>query len=111
MAGSSLLSGTDRRTVIMTDHFWPRLTTFPPGGAVNDHHETKILDHVLSVREIPWNHGYEISISGPRVSAKYAHTFITLDFAKIAAHGFAHTKLLMACKCRGVPRWSIVLDP
>jgi len=78
---------------------------------VNDHHETKILDHVLSVREIPWNHGYEISISGPRVSAKYAHTFVTLDFAKIAAHGFAHTKLLMACRCRGVPRWNIVLDP
>jgi hypothetical protein len=40
-----------------------------------------------------------------------AHTFVTLDFAKIAAHGFAHTKLLMACKCTGVPRWSVVLDP
>jgi len=78
---------------------------------MNDHHETKILEHVVSIKEVPWDRRYEISISGARVSAKFAHTFMTLDYAKIAAHGFAHTKLLVACRCKGVPRWSIVLDP
>jgi hypothetical protein len=71
-------------------------------------YETKFLGHTVSIRVDP-SGVHELAIDGPTVGTRPTRTFLRLDQAKMAAHGFAHRALGSTCDCGITPlMWVVV---